>query len=232
MLAFIAGEPAPGADRPPARVTKREIARAFGVRGDQKGALKLLIKDLEADGAIARGRKTLRPQGRLPAMVVVDVTERDRDGELIARPSEWAEDGEAPRIVIERSRKAEGALAPGLGARALVRVTFDPEAGPNEPAYAGRVVKILDKAKPRMLGVYRALEGGAGRALPIEKRGLARELFVPAGLGAEAADGDLVALETVRDGGFGLPTARVVEVLGSVKSERAVSLIALTAHRI
>jgi ribonuclease R len=232
VLAFIAGEPAPGADRPPARVTKREIARAFGVRGDQKGALKLLIKDLEADGAIARGRKTLRPQGRLPAMVVVDVTERDRDGELIARPSEWAEDGEAPRIVIERSRKAEGALAPGLGARALVRVTFDPEAGPNEPAYAGRVVKILDKAKPRMLGVYRTLEGGAGRALPIEKRGLARELFVPAGLGAEAADGDLVALETVRDGGFGLPTARVVEVLGSVKSERAVSLIALTAHHI
>jgi hypothetical protein len=40
VLAFIAGEAAPGADRPPARVTKREIARAFGVRGDQKGALK------------------------------------------------------------------------------------------------------------------------------------------------------------------------------------------------
>ena len=98
VLAFIAGDAAPDGARAPARVTKREIARAFGVQGDQKGALKLLIKDLEADGAIARGRKTLRPQGRLPGMVVADVIERDRDGELVARPAEWLEAGEPPRI--------------------------------------------------------------------------------------------------------------------------------------
>ena len=233
LLAFISGEAAPSGEKPPARVTKREIARAFGVKGEGKNTLKLLIKDLEADGAVTRGRKTLSRQGRLPAMVVADIVERDRDGELIARPADWSESGEPPRIVVRRAKiRREGAFAPALGARVLMRVEFDAEAGPKEPAYGGRVVKILDKARARALGVYRKLENGGGRVLPIEKRGAAREIFIPHGLHADAAEGDLVALEMLREGRFGLPSARVVERLGSVASERAISLIALTAHNI
>ena len=37
-----------------------------------------------------RGRKVLARQGALPAMVVAEIVERDRDGELIARPVEWS----------------------------------------------------------------------------------------------------------------------------------------------
>ncbi|HYA74892.1 MAG TPA: ribonuclease R [Roseiarcus sp.] len=233
LVAFISGEASPSGEKPPARVTKREIARAFGVKGEGKTALKLLIKDLEADGAITRGRKVLSRQGRLPAMVVAEIVERDRDGELIARPADWSESGQAPRILVRRAKiRREGALAPGLGARVLMRVEFDAEAGPKTPAYGGRVVKILDKARARALGVYRKLHSGGGRVLPIEKRGAAREIFVPQGMGADAAEGDLVALEMLREGRFGLPSARVVERLGSVQSERAISLIALTAHNI
>ncbi|MGD1037234.1 MAG: RNB domain-containing ribonuclease, partial [Roseiarcus sp.] len=233
MLAFIAGEAAPSGEKPSARIGKREIARAFGVKGEGKTALKLLIKDLEADGSITRGRKTLSRQGRLPAMVVAEIVARDRDGELVARPVDWSEAGEPPRILVRRAKiKREGAFAPALGARVLMRVEFDAEAGPKEPAYGGRVVKILDKARERALGVYRELENGAGRVSPIEKGGGAREVFIPQGLGADAAEGDLVALEMLREGRFGLPSARVVERLGSVASERAISLIALTAHNI
>ena len=233
VLAFISGGAAPDGARPPLRIAKREIARAFGVKGDDRNALKLLIKDLEADGAITRGRKTLRPQGRLPALIAADIVERDRDGELIATPSDWSEAGEAPRIVVSRPRgKREGGLAPGLGARVLLRIDFDADAGPREPAYSGRVVKIIEKSRPRLLGVYRELEGGGGRALPIEKRGIAREIFIPAGMQDGAVEGDLVALEMLREGRFGLPTARVLEKLGSLKSERAISLIAIQTHRL
>ncbi len=233
VLAYVGGEAAPDGGKPPARITKREIARAFGVPGADKADLKLLLKDLQADGAIKRGRKTLHRQGRLPALTLADIVARDPGGELIAKPVEWTEDGDAPRILVRRARdKREGGLAPGLGARVLLRVEFDAEASLKDPAYSGRVVKILDKAKARTLGVYRELEGGGGRALPVEKRGAPREIFVPAGMSAGAAEGDLVALETLREGRFGLPTARVVERLGSVKSERAISLIAITAHGI
>ena len=36
VIAYIGGAPAPNGERAPARVTKRDIARAFGVKGDAK----------------------------------------------------------------------------------------------------------------------------------------------------------------------------------------------------
>ena len=233
MLAFIAGKPAPNGAKAPAKITKREIARAFNVAGDDRAALKLLLKDLEADGAVTRGRKVLSRQGQLPAMVVAEIVERDRDGELVARPIEWNEPGEAPRIRVRRAKlRRESAPAPGMGARVLMRVELDPAAGPKEPAYSGRVVKVLEKTRLRALGVYRELENGGGRALPVEKRGAPREIFIPPGMSGGAVEGDLVALEMLREGRFGLPSARVVERLGAVGGERAISLIALATHNI
>ena len=234
-MAFIGGASAPNGERAPARVTKREIARAFGVKGEAKAELKLILKDLQAEGAVARGRKALTVQGRLPSLVVADIAERDRDGELIARPAEWSGEGPAPRIVVRRPRaKRERAPAPGLGARVLMRVEFDAAAGETAPAYSGRVIKILDKLKARAFAVYRAAADGSGRALPVERSAAprARIFRVPAAMAGEARDGDLVAIEPLREGRIGPPHARVVETIGSVKSERAVSLIALAMHHI
>jgi ribonuclease R len=214
-------------------VTKRDIARAFGVKGEAKAELKILIKDLQNEGAIAHGRKALQVQGRLPSIVVAQVAERDRDGELIAKPLEWDEDGAPPRILVRRPRsKRTSAPAPALGARVLMRIEFDPDASGKSPQYSGRVIKILDKLKARIFAVFRKAPDGSGRALPVEKRSSAREYVVPAAFAGEAEDGDLVAIEPLREGRVGIPSARVVESIGSVKSERAVSLIALSQHHI
>ncbi len=113
-----------------------------------------------------------------------------------------------------------------------MRVEFNPAAAGKEPAYTGRVVKILEKLKARVFAVFRKAEDGSGRALPVEKRSAAREFHVPAAFAAEAEDGDLVAIEPLRAPRLGFPSARVIESLGSVKSEKAVSLIALAQHHI
>ena len=233
LIAFIGGAPAPNGEKAPARVTKRDIARAFGVKGEAKAELKLLIRDLQNEGAIARGRKALQVQGRLPSIVVADVTERDRDGELIAKPVEWDEDGQPPRILIRRSRvKRDSAPAPGLGARVLMRVEFDPAATGKEPAYTGRVVKILEKLKARVFAVFRKAEDGSGRALPVEKRAAHASSTCRPAFAEGAQDGDLVAIEPLRGPRMGSPSARVVEAIGSVESEKAVSLIALAQHHL
>ena len=234
LIAFIGGEAAPSGEKPPARVTRRDIARAFGVKGEAKTELKLLIKDLQNEGAIARGRKALQVQGRLPTIVVADIAERGREGQIIAKPAEWDGDGPPPRILLRRSgrKRDDNTPAPGLGARVLMRVELDPDAAGKEPAYSGRVIKILDKLKARVFAVFRRADNGSGRALPVEKRAAAREFFVPAALAGEAEDGDLVAIEPLREGRFGAPSARVAKSLGSVKSEGAVSLIALAQHHI
>ncbi len=214
VIAFIGGAAAPNGEKPPQRVTKRDIARAFGVKGEAKTELKLLIKDLENEGSIARGRKALQVQGRLPSIVVADIAARDRDGELIAKPAEWNEETPPPRILVRRPRgKRDSAPAPALGARVLMRVEFDPDGTGAEPAYSGRVIKILDKLKARVFAVFRKAADGSGRALPVEKRA-AREFMVPVNLAGDAEDGDLVAIEPLREGRFGLPNARVVESFG------------------
>ena len=66
----------------------------------------------------------------------------------------------------------------------------------------------------------------------MDKKQLGRELTIPARHTEGAVDGDLVAVEVSRSGRLGLPMASVIERLGSIKSERAVSLIAIHAHDI
>ena len=224
VLAYISGEASPTGVKPSPRVNKREIARAFRVKGPDKGELKTLLRDLEADGAVKRGRKVLSRQGRLPAMVVADIVERAADGAFVARP---AEDDANARILIRPPRiKRDRAPTPTLGARALLRIAYDEASG----TYAGRVVKILDKAAGRPLGVYRKLENGGGRVQPVEKKAAGRDYFVAPGLDGGAEDGELVALAPLREKAFGAPAARVVERLGPVDTERAISRIAIAAH--
>jgi len=68
--------------------------------------------------------------------------------------------------------------------------------------------------------------------VPVVKKDVGREIDIPPGSTGDAVDGDLVAVDLTKHGRFGLPTARVTERLGSLKSERAVSLIAIHAHEI
>ena len=165
---------------------------------------------------------------------LADITSRDRDGELIAVPTEWDEEehGPAPKIRIRSVRRAKPGEVAGVGDRA--------SCGSRKAAitdelvrYGGRVIKIVDRAKQRVLGIFRALPNGGGRLSPIDKKQVGREYAIPPGAGGDAADGDLVAVEVAQSRrGVGLPVARVNERLGSLESERAVSLIAINAHEI
>jgi len=209
-------------------VGTREIARAFGAKNADRAELKRMLRDLAEGGHIEQRRKKLHRPGILPPVVLADVTGRDSDGELLARPTEWDEDahGAAPVIRIASQRRARPGEVAGVGDRALLRVERDGE------ETNGRVIKLIDRAKHRVLGIFRGLPDGGGRLVPIDKKQLGRELAIPRERTAGAADGDLVAVEVARQGRLGLPAASVVERLGSLKSEKAVSLIAIHAHGI
>jgi ribonuclease R len=220
--------------RQPGKVGTREIARAFGLKNADRAALKRMLRELSDEGAIDRRRKKLHRAGTLPHVLMADVSARDRDGELVAIPTEWDEGahGDAPKIHIQTVRKAAPGTAAGIGDRVLLR-TEKSEADGEAIRYTGRIIKVIERAKLRTLGIFRALPDGGGRLAPIDKKLVGRELAIPAAATGDAKDGDLVAVETAPPRrGLGLPTARVVERLGSIKSERAVSLIAINAHGI
>jgi ribonuclease R len=230
ILAFISREQA----NSPVKIGKREVARAFSITGADRIGLKKILKELEADGAIERHRKQLHKAGQLPAVIVADITGRDKDGELIARPVEWdTAQGPTPKILIHLGRRRPGTAVPGVGDRALVRAELAREAGPNEPGYTGRVVKLFERTKAQVLGLYRADPAGGGRVVPIDKRNArAGEFVVATGGEGGAREGDLVAIDVLRAGRLGPPAAQVRERLGSLATEKAMSLIAIHAHNI
>ncbi|ATQ66854.1 MULTISPECIES: ribonuclease R [Methylosinus] len=233
LLAFIARERE--ANGGSGKIGKREIARAFGVKGDDRVELKRLIAALEAEGALERRGKRLTRPGVLPAVVLADITGRDPDGELIAVPAEWNADefGAAPRILVKAPRRPKpGEPLPGVGDRALIRAEPDRDAGPNEPPYAGRIVKLLSTARGRIIGVLRVAENGVARIEPVDKKQAGRELSIAAEDRGEAEDGDLVAVDLIGKTRFGAPRARVRETLGSLTTEKAISMIALKVHGI
>ena len=215
------------------KVGKREIARAFGIQGGDRIWLKQMLGDLEQDGVVNRRRKTLHRADQLPPVLLADITGRDRDGELIAEAAEWDvdEQGPAPRIVVLTSGKGRpGQPVPGVGDRALLRLSTHGEEG--HVRYTGRAIKIVAKHKAQVLGIFRALPNGGGRLVPVDKKAQGREVVIAPGDEGEAEDGDLIAASVSKHGKYGLPHAKVRERLGSLKSEKAVSLVAIHAHSI
>ena len=210
-------------------VGTREIARAFGAKNADRAALKHMLRELTEGGHIERRRKRLHRAGTLPPVVLADITGRDSDGELLARPTEWDEDahGAPPVIRIASSRRARPGEVAGVGDRALLRIERS-----GEDETTGRVIKLIDRAKHRVLGIFRGLPGGGGRLVPVDKKQLGRELTIARDHTAGAVDGDLVAVEVARHGRLGLSAGSVVERLGSLASEKAVSVIAIHAHGI
>ncbi len=226
ILAFI--------NEHPGKAGTREIARAFNLKNDRRVELKRVLRELADAGHVESRRKKLHKAGGLPEVTLADITGRDSDGELLATPTEWDEDehGPVPKIRIATPRKARPHEVAGVGDRALLRVQeIRQENRDDEVRYTGRVIKIIDKAKTRAIGIFRALPGGGGRLVPVDKKQLGKELSIPREATKDAQDGDLIAV-SVQQQRFGLPVARVEERLGSLKTERAVSLIAIHAHDI
>ena len=211
---------------------KREIARAFGLKGGGKEILKELLREMAEEGLIERRRKCLAAPGSLASVAIVVVTGKTRDGEILAEPSDWdaADHGEPPRILLRSGRGREAGPAPGVGDKVLAKLERVEDEDTH--SYVGRAIRVLDRNRGTVLGIYRAGPGGTGRLVPVEKKRLGQELRIAPGAEGEARDGDLVTAEVTRAGRLGLASARVRDRIGSIKNEKAVSLIAILSHEI
>src|SRR4030095_13632285 len=128
-----------------------------------------------------------------------------------------------------RRRRRPGRAA-GVGDRALMRVEKLVEG--EGALYRGRVIKVIDHARTRLLGIFRQAPGGGGRLVPVDKKQAGRELNIAPSDTGGAEDGDLVSVDLLRTRGYGLASGKVKERLGSLSSEKAISLIAIHAHEI
>ena len=203
-------------------VGKREIARAFQLKGQQRIALKALLKDLAAEGHIERDRKRrVAAPGRLPPVTVIEVTGRDPDGELLGRPAGWTREAPPPTIYIAPFPGGHPSL--GEGERVLARLK-----AAGEGVYEAQPMRVVGAAPRRVLGIYRP-KVAEGRLVPTDKRAKREFVLRPEDAGG-ARNGDLVLAELLRGRDrLSLPRVRVVERLSGPGS---LSLISLFEHGI
>ncbi|HPG89000.1 MAG TPA: RNB domain-containing ribonuclease, partial [Hyphomicrobium sp.] len=212
------------------KVGKREIARAFGVSGGAKIALKRILTEMADEGTLAGNKKDFREKGKLPPVTTLEITGRDSDGDLVGKPLHWEED-DGKRPVVRLIVDGTGIDADiGIGDRVLVNLKKLPrDAGP--AAYDATPIKKLPREKRRLLGIYREAKRGGGTIEPIERKEMKSWPILPDDTGG-AGDGDLVRFDLVRRGRFGTPRAVVLESLGNPDDQRQISLIAIHAHGI
>src|SRR5690348_13808962 len=210
ILDFIASSDQPAG--------KREIARAFGLRGNDKIALKKLLNDMGDEGLIdtSRGR-AFHQVGGIPRVTVLRIVESDDSGAIFGTPEQWEADTPAPKLrVIEKDRR--GAL--GIGDRVLVRTE---ERGDK---FVGHPLKKLAKSTELVLGVLRK-EGTRFWLTPVEKKER-REL--PVSDVKDGESGDLVLCEV--SGRGPRVTAKVDAVLGDPFAPKSFSLIAIHKYEL
>ena len=211
ILDFIQGSDEPAG--------KREIARAFGLKGNEKIALKALLREMADEGLIdsAPGR-AFHKMGGVPKVTVLRVADVDDSGRAWAVPERWEAEAPPPRLRVMERRGKDPAL--GIGDRILAR-TEEGKSG-----WIAHPMKKLLKGSELVLGVVHQ-EGTKFWLRPVEKKER-REL--PIGELGEARVGDLVLAEKT-----GRPprlSARVDTILGDPFAPRSFSLIAIHKHGI
>jgi ribonuclease R len=202
---------------------KAAMANAFGLKGADRRALREMLNALEAEGVLGkRGRRGFAEAGALPEVGVVDVAERDADGDLFVR---LVKGEDAPLVPLSPGREP-GAPAPGLGDRLLVRFRRL-ETG----EYEAKLIKRLGQSAHRILGVVRKARREI-RVEPVDRRSKDSLVLPP---GEDVRDGDLVLaqVESASSGGrYGPKRGKLLEVVGREDEPRAASLIAIHTHGI
>lgn len=207
---------------------KREIAKAFGLKGTEKIALKALLKDMAEEGLIDGNRTAFHAMGGVPRVTVLRVVEID-EGHVLAIPDSWSpDDASTPprlRVIEPRGKPKERQAALRIGDRILART--EEAGGEGSGKWLAHPMKRLPQQSEQIMGVVEIDGAGKGWLAPIDKRERHAAPISDLG-GAEA--GQLVLAEpagrTPRSG------MKVTSVLGDPLAPRAFSLIAIHKHGI
>ena len=202
---------------------KREIAKAFGLKGQEKIALKKRLKQMAEDGLIDGKRTAYHRAGDLPKVTVLKIVSIE-DGELYAEPE--SKDGDAdndadskPQRLLVKESKKHAALK--RGDRILARTEQ------TEHGWRAHPMKKLPARSEGLMGVVEIDQAGKAWLAPVDKK--IRNSSPISDLGG-AEDGELVIVE--RTGNSPRAGVKVVEVVGDPLAPKSFSMIAIAKHGI
>ncbi len=199
------------------RAGKREIARAFGLKANDRVWLRNTLRDMVGEGLIEGGRSSRRGRPGLPPVMVLEVTGIDTDGDLLAAPADWTMDGPRPTVRLSGSPQD---LAAATGERVLAKVRR------TGATYEGRILRRLPSPPSEVFGVIDD-SGGEIRLLPVNRR-VRTEFVVEDAAGA--LPGEVVVADVVPGKAYGPARIRVRERIGALEEASTLSLTAIHEH--
>ncbi|MCF8474565.1 MAG: ribonuclease R [Emcibacter sp.] len=217
------------------KLSKRDIARAFNIRGDQRILFKKLLREMMEDGLLDKGHKgSIHKGGELPPVCVIEVTGIDKMGDLVARPVNWplkkGDISSPPPITIFAEDK-RGNL--GIRDQALVRLNLNHDI--KERAYVARVIKKLERISSTIMGIFRQEDDNIAHVEPTDKKNRDHYLIAKCDWNG-AKDGELVLIDAkssiTAKRHMGPKRAIVKERLGTMNDPKSISLIAIHSHGI
>lgn len=210
------------------RATKNEMARAFGLKGDERAAFKRLLRELEAEGSLIKDAKYLMTNYHLPPVMVLKAAHLDDDGDLYARPGEDRPSGLPwpANLSIRVKPSRDKRKSPGLQDRFLARLV------PLEhPDYEASVIKILPRFETRpIVGVFHR-----GLVQPTDRRdrNAAYRLELDDPLSEGLQEDELLVIEPLPvPTRYGAPLARIKQRLGLQGSIAAISTVSIVERQI
>jgi len=221
----------------PGKISKRDIARAFHIRGDKRILFKKIIREMSEEGLLDKGHKgRIHVGGDLPPVCVVEVTGLDKMGDLVAIPInskgsvDFKGNGTPPPITIFADDK-RGNIA--VHEQALVRLTRDKNT--QKVAYIANVIRKIERQSTLVMGVFRKDDENIAHVAPTDKKNRNHYLIAKCDWhGAE--DGELVLVDakiskTARHH-IGPKRAVVKDCLGTLNDPKSISLIAIHSQGI
>ncbi len=207
---------------------KREIAKAFGLKGQEKIALKKLLKDMAEEGLIDGKKTAYHRMGGIPKVTVLRIVAIE-DGEAIGIPDNWAPGAQTqpPRLILKEA-KGKGGGRKGPRSPALKR--GDRVLARTEEHDGGWIAHPMKKLPARTEGLMGVVEiDGSGQAwlAPVDKRVRNSAKIVELN---EAKEGELVLAEPA--GRSERAGVKVIEVVGDPLAPGSFSLIAIAKHGI
>ncbi len=220
LVRFIKENPTP--------MSKREIARAFGLHDDDRIALKRLLRDLKEAGELEKhkGRKFTPPEG-LPDTLAVEIT-RVLDNGLYQVKAADPVPGKPPEISLRVSNHQARTLrleALGKGDRLLVHLERQPDG-----TYRARPIKKMARPPAKIIGLIQA-SGKTFRLMPTHRKEK-DEYALSAEQTVAFAHGDIVIAEGKGGSRLGTKEAVIKENLGAFDAPKAVSLMAIARQDI
>ena len=213
----------------PDRLTRKDVARALGIKGDDRRALRAALREMVESGQlILSKRKTYREVGELPNVMVIRVTGIDDHGDMVGVPDKWSGDGEPPHMIvregpISKKNKGHKSAQLGVGGRALCRIKQ------GRDGYVAQVMKKLGRGPSKHLGILER-DGRGWIITPIDKkvRDKARPVKIPDGTNSNS----LVQYRAAGRRGKYERTVEITKVIGSANDPTAFTMISLEQHGI